>query len=75
MTKIRYRSGRPFIKKYGRDGAWRMSTPSWWVNQQMTRPQRAATRALLGAIGKTPLDELIDHPELPLAKKPHLYYW
>lgn len=73
MSKVRYRKGNP--KKYGRDGAWRMSTPSWWVNLQMTRPQRRESKQLAKRVTEMDFDDLIDHPVFPPAKKPHIYFW
>lgn len=59
---------------YHSDGYRGMSsTPGWWVNEFMTRPQRAKTRALTHKV--MALDDLEDAPEFPLAKKPHIYYW
>lgn len=51
-----------------------MSTPSYWVREYMTKPQRANVRALIHKVHTLSLD---DAGELmfPLAKKPHEYYW
>lgn len=50
-----------------------MNTPSWWIREFMTAPQRAQTRNMLASIHKVHfLDEV---PGFPLAKKPHCYFW
>lgn len=50
-----------------------MSTPSWWINEFMTRPQRQKVRQLVSKTFR--LSDIEDAPEFPLAKKPHIYYW
>ena len=60
---------------YHSDGSRTMTTPSWWVRMSMTVPQRAKVRALCRVVEKMKLDELIDYPVFPLAKKPHKYFW
>lgn len=57
------------------DYHWLQSTPSWWVNLYMNRPQRARARAWERKTLKVALAELdaVDKPSVN--KKPHLYYW
>lgn len=62
-----------FLKLYFRDKKCVMSTPSHWVHDMMTVPQRAETRRLLQVLHR--LHDLEDSPEFPLSKKPHMYYW
>lgn len=50
-----------------------MHTPHWWVQQMMTRPQRAEVRGLLTKLHR--IQDLEDAPLFPLTKKPHIYYW
>jgi len=50
-----------------------MTTPNWWINAMMTRPQRAEVHRLLVITQR--LTDLENTPEFPLAKKPHIYYW
>jgi len=50
-----------------------MSTPSWWVHDMMTSPQRAETRSLLRKVLKGEVD--MDEVMFPLSRKPHIYYW
>jgi hypothetical protein len=60
--------------KLFRDGqATMQSTPSWWIREFMTVPQRAQVRALTQELHR--LWDIEDAPEFPLAKKPHLYFW
>jgi hypothetical protein len=61
--------------RYHSDGSWTMTTPGWWVRMMMTTPQRAKVRGLLREVMHMELDNLIDYPFFPLAKKPHCYYW
>jgi hypothetical protein len=75
MSKIRHRSGKNCLKKYGRDGVCRMTTPSWWINLSMTRKQRVLTRKIAKQLIRTQVVDIIDHPFFPLGKKPHNYYW
>lgn len=49
------------------------STPSWWVREFMTVPQRARTRQILRRIMK--MEDLEEAPFLPHPKKPHVYFW
>jgi hypothetical protein len=50
-----------------------MTTPSIWVRDMMTVPQRAKTRALLRKVLKGEVDA--DEVVFPHARKPHIYYW
>ena len=50
-----------------------MSTPSRWIREMMTRPQRAEVRNLIAKLHRLP--DIEDTPLFPLAKKPHHYYW
>lgn len=67
VVRKRYRA------HYHSDSYRCMSTPSWWVNVQMTRPQRQQVRRLLSKVML--LRDLEDTPLFPLGKKPHEYYW
>ena len=49
-----------------------MNTPSWWVNQTMTRPQRRRVKAQLNKID---LSNYEDSDVETYDKKPHEYYW
>lgn len=58
-----------------RNQKWSWSTPSEWVNQMMTRPQRAKVRKWEVEAKQTKVEEL-DGLDLPAhGKKPHVYYW
>lgn len=50
-------------------------TPSWWVREFMTAPQRRAVRDWERNAARTPTADLdtLDLP--PHGKKPHLYFW
>jgi hypothetical protein len=63
------------MARYHADGGWNMTTPMWWIREFMTVPQRAEVRGLLRKVVKMELDNLIDYPVFPLAKKPHHYFW
>lgn len=60
----------PPKRKRANSNYWHwMSTPSWWIREMMTRPQRAKTRQ---ALHLTMRGLEVD---FPLPKKPHIYYW
>lgn len=64
----------PRKKKRNIDTEWHwMNTPSWWIREMMTRPQRAEVRACIYRTLKC--DNMEDAPLFPLTKKPHIYYW
>lgn len=51
------------------------STPSWWVRQYMTVPQRAQARLWELQVKQTKVEDL-DTLDLPAhGKKPYAYYW
>ena len=53
-----------------------MSTPSWWVNLFMTRPQRHACRMWERNCIKATSTDIIEDEDCPdFKKKPHKYYW
>jgi len=56
-----------------KDGAWNMSTPSWWIHDTSTIKERVKTRMVVQKIYK--LIDYEDSPEFPLDKKPYVYYW
>lgn len=62
------------LARYHSDKGWSMNTPSWWVREFMTVPQRQEVRRLIHKVHRLSLE---DAAELmfPLAKKPHEYYW
>lgn len=63
------------LARYHSDAGWAYGhTPSWWILQEMTVPQRQEVRRLIHKVHRLPLE---DAGELmfPLAKKPHDYYW
>lgn len=63
------------LARYHSDNGYSdMGTPSWWINEFMTVPQRQEVRRLVHKVRHLPLE---DAGELmfPLAKKPHHYYW
>lgn len=51
----------------------KLSTPSWWIRDIMTKPQRTEVRRLIKQTLK--LRDLENAPLFPLAKRPHEYYW
>lgn len=59
--------------RFHSDNLRAMSTPSWWVREYMTAPQRQEVRRLVRKV--LLMSDLEDTPLFPLAKKPHLYYW
>lgn len=61
------------LVEYHSDNGRVMSTPSWYINQFMTRTQRTETRRCLQKVLR--LRDPEDAPLFPLAKKPHLWYW
>jgi hypothetical protein len=48
-----------------------MSTPGWWVNLMMNRPQRREVRVWERKALFSDLDDLIQ----PVKKYKHVYYW
>lgn len=50
-----------------------MTTPSEWIREMMTRPQRARVRDLTSKILLDP--EIAEYGFFPHPKKPHIYYW
>lgn len=62
------------LARYHGDMGWSYSTPSHWIRQYMTKPQRQEVRKLIHKVHTLPIE---DAGELmfPLAKKPHDYYW
>ena len=61
-------------KKKDTEYHW-MTTPSWWVNLMMNRPQRLDGRMWEKEILKYDIQELegVDTPSV--SRKPHVYYW
>lgn len=56
------------------DTEWHwQSTPSWWTNLYMNRPQRVASNQYMRQITLDIDLELIDPPHI--GNKPHIYYW
>ena len=73
MARTFHHGGKAKSRKFGDDWRWLQSTPSSWIRQMMTRPQRQEVRRLIKrAIQLVDYD---DAPLFPLAKKPHVYYW
>jgi hypothetical protein len=64
----------PWKGKTFRDGRASMgSTPSWWITEFMTRPERRKNKRLCNKVlkGADP-----DNIAWPLGtRKPHIYYW
>jgi len=56
-----------------KDGAWNMSTPSWWIHDTSTIKERVQTRMALQRVYN--LIDYEDAEEFPLDKKPYVYYW
>lgn len=54
---------------------WMGSTPSWWINQMMTRPQRVASKKFEREIVKCNIEELEELDAPIIGRKPHIYYW
>lgn len=54
---------------------WAMSTPSWWVRLNETKPKRREERDKLRKYIGTRIIELDEECEFPLARKSHEYYW
>jgi len=59
------------------DTEWHwMSTPSWWVNLTMTRPQRKEAQIWEQEVKKIQNPEELEEVDTPnVSKKPHKYYW
>jgi hypothetical protein len=81
-SKIRYSNkwqvpDLPKIPKWMDDTwHWLQSTPSWWTNMFMNRPQRHKARRWEREVQKiNDLDELEDIDTPNVSKKPHVYYW
>jgi len=61
-TRKAFRGGHPW------------GTPSWYINQYMTRPKRRASKNLCRALHRGSAHE--DSVVFPLGnRKPHIYYW
>lgn len=52
-----------------------MNTPSWWIREFMTVPQRAAGRTWERNVVREKIEDLdaVDKPNI--SRKPHLYFW
>ena len=61
-------------KRVDTENHW-MTTPSWFINVFMNRPQRARGKAWERKIVKCKVDELIDQDIPDVSRKPHKYYW
>jgi len=61
-------------KKRRADTEWHwQSTPSWWTNLYMNRPQRQASNQYMRQLS---LDIDLDEVDPPLVgNKPHIYFW
>jgi hypothetical protein len=73
MARTFHHGNKAKRRNFGEDWRWLEATPSWWIRDMMTRPQRQEVRRLI----KRTM-ELVDYgdaPLFPLAKKPHIYYW
>lgn len=59
------------------DTEWHwMTTPSWWINLFMTRPQRKQAQIWEQELKKIREMEELDDLDTPnVSKKPHKYYW
>lgn len=67
---------KPKIKKCVDDkDKWYKTTPSWFVNMFMTRPQRRSGTLWEREALKTSLEELSDIDTPLHGKKPHIYYY
>lgn len=72
MARTYHHGNKAKERKFGDSWNW-MGTPSWWIRQMMTRPQRQEVRRLVKRTME--LVDCEDAPLFPLAKKPHKYYW
>lgn len=63
------------LARYHSDNGWSMNTPSWWVRDFMTEPQRQEVRRLIHQVRRSACLEDAGEIMFPLAKKPHHYYW
>lgn len=73
-TKDRNSKGK-IDRKFTSRSKWRSwkSTPSWWTNLHMTRPERRKNKKVCNDIIK---GKNFDDMALPLGNnKPHEYYW
>ena len=64
-------------KKQDTENHW-MSTPGWWVNMFMNKPQRRATKLWEQNFSNKdiPTEDDIDYYDTPsVSRKPHIYYW
>ena len=61
-------------KRSYRESTW-MKTPTWWIHEVMTVPQRREQRAWERKVIQMEVEDLdlVDTP--PNSRKPHLYYW
>ena len=63
-------------KKKRVDAEWHwMSTPGWYINLFMNRPQRSSGKLWERRVVKVPVEELVDETLPGVGRKPHLYYW
>lgn len=73
MSRTYHHGNKAKERVFGSRWRWIHQTPSWWVREMMTKPQRARTRNLLKKVER--MKDLEDPPLFPLARKPHVYYW
>lgn len=68
MARTYHHGDKAKRRRFGKNWRW-MNTPSWWIREFMTAPQRREVRDLLAKLDPE------NPPLFPLAKKPHLYFW
>jgi hypothetical protein len=73
MARTFHHGNKAKSRNFGDNWRWLQATPSWWIRDMMTRPQRQEVRRLIKRT--TELVDYEDAPLFPLAKKPHVYYW
>lgn len=59
-------------KEVDTENHW-MTTPSWWINLRMNKPQRREAHMLEKKVLRVEDIEDLDFPNLK--RKPHIYYW
>lgn len=52
-----------------------MTTPSWWTNLTMNRPQRRKAATWQKNAAKTEIKDLEELDTPSVSKKPHHYFW
>ena len=52
-----------------------MTTPGWWINVMMTRPQRRLASTWQRKAEKTQVSALDALDDPPQGRKPHHYFW